>query len=96
MSSLKKFCIATYLNKLGWKNRVNPLCLFLCRKESVSVVKSYTYDDGCESCGTDTFMREPFVVMFSSKYTGMLYKKVVVFEVFFLFTNNFHAKVLKP
>ncbi|KAM4717779.1 deoxyribonuclease-1 isoform 1-T3 [Anableps anableps] len=45
--------------------------LFLYRQEHVSVVKSYTYDDGCESCGTDTFMREPFVVMFSSKYTAL-------------------------
>lgn len=36
----------------------------------MSVVQNYTYDDGCEPCQTDTFMREPFVVMFSSKYTG--------------------------
>uniref|UniRef100_UPI0037E7943D deoxyribonuclease-1 n=1 Tax=Semicossyphus pulcher TaxID=241346 RepID=UPI0037E7943D len=40
--------------------------LFLYREQTVSVVKNFTYDDGCESCGTDTFMREPFVVMFSS------------------------------
>ncbi|XP_056144272.1 deoxyribonuclease-1 [Lampris incognitus] len=40
--------------------------LFLYREQSVSVVKNYTYDDGCEPCGTDTFSREPFVVMFSS------------------------------
>lgn len=44
---------------------------FPSRKERVSVVKSYTYDDGCEPCGTDTFNREPYVVMFSSKYSGM-------------------------
>ncbi|XP_038125190.1 deoxyribonuclease-1 [Cyprinodon tularosa] len=44
--------------------------LFLYRHASVSVVKSYTYDDGCESCGTDAFIREPFVVQFSSKYTA--------------------------
>ncbi|XP_032444184.1 deoxyribonuclease-1 [Xiphophorus hellerii] len=43
--------------------------LFLYRQASVSVVENYTYDDGCEPCGTDTFMREPFVVMFSSKST---------------------------
>ncbi|CAN9505145.1 unnamed protein product [Ophioblennius macclurei] len=43
--------------------------LFLYKKDQVSVDKSYLYDDGCESCGTDAFMREPFVVMFSSKYT---------------------------
>ncbi|XP_030646678.1 deoxyribonuclease-1 [Chanos chanos] len=40
--------------------------LFIYRRQTVSVVKSYLYDDGCEPCGTDTFMREPFNVMFSS------------------------------
>ncbi|XP_047215488.1 deoxyribonuclease-1 [Girardinichthys multiradiatus] len=45
--------------------------LFLYRQASVSVVESYHFDDGCESCGTDTFMREPFVVMFSSRYTAL-------------------------
>ncbi|XP_060921815.1 deoxyribonuclease-1 isoform X2 [Labrus mixtus] len=43
--------------------------LFLYREQIVSVVKSYTFDDGCEPCGTDTFIREPFVVMFSSNTT---------------------------
>lgn len=43
------------------------------REQTVSVVKNYTYDDGCEPCGTDTFMREPFVVMFSSSKTGRLW-----------------------
>ncbi|XP_071390887.1 deoxyribonuclease-1 [Centroberyx affinis] len=45
--------------------------LFLYREQTVSVAKNYTYDDGCESCGTDTFNREPFVVMFSSSYTAV-------------------------
>ncbi|KAM7386034.1 hypothetical protein PAMA_008920 [Pampus argenteus] len=45
--------------------------LFLYREQTVSVVKNYIYDDGCEPCGTDTFMREPFIVMFSSKYTAV-------------------------
>uniref|UniRef100_A0A667WJZ2 Deoxyribonuclease n=1 Tax=Myripristis murdjan TaxID=586833 RepID=A0A667WJZ2_9TELE len=45
--------------------------LFLYREEMVSVAKNYTYDDGCEPCGTDTFNREPFVVMFSSKHTAV-------------------------
>ncbi|XP_012682694.2 deoxyribonuclease-1-like [Clupea harengus] len=40
--------------------------LFLYREQTVSVAKNFTYDDGCEPCGTDTFNREPFVVMFSS------------------------------
>nr|XP_015800656.2 deoxyribonuclease-1 isoform X2 [Nothobranchius furzeri] len=39
------------------------------KEERVAAVKHYTYDDGCEACGTDTFSREPFIVMFSSKYT---------------------------
>uniref|UniRef100_A0A3Q3WKI1 Deoxyribonuclease n=1 Tax=Mola mola TaxID=94237 RepID=A0A3Q3WKI1_MOLML len=55
------------LGRSSYKERY----LFLYREETVSVAKSYTYDDGCESCGTDTFSREPFVVMFSSKYTAV-------------------------
>ncbi|XP_049416779.1 deoxyribonuclease-1-like [Epinephelus fuscoguttatus] len=38
--------------------------LFLYREQTVSVDKSYTYDDR-----TDIFSREPFVVMFSSEQT---------------------------
>uniref|UniRef100_A0A4W6FK87 Deoxyribonuclease I n=1 Tax=Lates calcarifer TaxID=8187 RepID=A0A4W6FK87_LATCA len=55
------------LGRSSYKERY----LFLYRENTVSVVKSYTYDDGCEPCGTDTFIREPFVVMFSSKYTAV-------------------------
>lgn len=39
------------------------------RSDMVSVLGSYYYDDGCESCGTDTFSREPFIVKFSSPTT---------------------------
>lgn len=45
---------------------------FLHREALVSVAKSYTYDDGPEETGQDVFSREPFVVMFSSKHTGMV------------------------
>uniref|UniRef100_A0A4W6DQY1 Deoxyribonuclease I n=1 Tax=Lates calcarifer TaxID=8187 RepID=A0A4W6DQY1_LATCA len=45
------------LGRSSYKERY----LFLYRENTVSVVKSYTYDDGCEPCGTDTFIREPFV-----------------------------------
>ncbi|KAM4634558.1 deoxyribonuclease-1 [Polymixia lowei] len=45
--------------------------LFLYREQTVSVAKNFTYEDGCEPCGTDTFNREPFVVMFSSKDTAV-------------------------
>lgn len=40
------------------------------REDTVSVAQSYQYDDGSEACGTDTFIREPFVVMFSSNHSG--------------------------
>ncbi|KAM6905393.1 deoxyribonuclease-1 [Xenentodon cancila] len=53
------------------RNTYKERYLFLYRKEGVSVAKNYTYDDGCEACGTDTFSREPFVVMFSSKSTAL-------------------------
>ncbi|KAK2832873.1 hypothetical protein Q5P01_016762 [Channa striata] len=51
------------LGRSSYKERY----LFLYREQTVSVAKNYTYDDGCEPCGTDTFIREPFIVMFSSK-----------------------------
>ncbi|KAM9222696.1 deoxyribonuclease-1-like [Leptosomus discolor] len=43
--------------------------LFIYRSDMVSVLGSYYYDDGCEPCGTDTFIREPFIVKFSSPTT---------------------------
>ncbi|XP_056264175.1 deoxyribonuclease-1-like [Pseudoliparis swirei] len=55
------------LGRSSYKERY----LFLYREETVSVAKNYTYDDGCEPCGTDTFIREPFVVMFTSKQTAV-------------------------
>ncbi|XP_027132377.1 deoxyribonuclease-1-like [Larimichthys crocea] len=63
------------LGRSSYKERY----LFLYREQAVSVVKSYTYDDGCEPCGTDTFNREPFVVMFTSKSTYKPWKKGTVF-----------------
>lgn len=53
------------------RNSYKERYLFLYREQTVSVVKNYTYDDGCEPCGTDTFIREPFVVMFSSPTTAV-------------------------
>ncbi|NXL95884.1 DNAS1 protein, partial [Alectura lathami] len=43
--------------------------VFIYRSDIVSVLESYYYDDGCESCGTDIFSREPFIVKFSSPTT---------------------------
>ncbi|XP_022603680.1 deoxyribonuclease-1-like [Seriola dumerili] len=53
------------------RNSYKERYLFLYREDTVSVAKNYTYDDGNELFGTDTFIREPFVVMFSSKYTAV-------------------------
>ncbi|XP_077358605.1 deoxyribonuclease-1 [Festucalex cinctus] len=60
-----KHIVSEPLGRSSYKERY----LFLYREETVSVSKSYTYDDGCEPCGNDTFIREPFVVMFSSNDT---------------------------
>ncbi|XP_076609198.1 deoxyribonuclease-1-like [Chaetodon auriga] len=62
-----KYIVSEPLGRSTYKERY----LFLYREQMVSMAKSYTYDDGCESCGTDTFSREPFVVMFSSQYTDV-------------------------
>ncbi|XP_066498381.1 deoxyribonuclease-1 [Hoplias malabaricus] len=53
------------LGRSSYKERY----LFIYREETVSVVKNFTFDDGCEPCGNDTFIREPFVVMFSSNFS---------------------------
>uniref|UniRef100_A0A3B3ZTM1 Endonuclease/exonuclease/phosphatase domain-containing protein n=1 Tax=Periophthalmus magnuspinnatus TaxID=409849 RepID=A0A3B3ZTM1_9GOBI len=56
------YIVSEPLGRSTYKERY----LFLYREEIVSVEDSYLFDDGCESCGTDTFIREPFNVMFSS------------------------------
>ncbi|KAJ0041765.1 hypothetical protein NL108_007253, partial [Boleophthalmus pectinirostris] len=56
------YIVSEPLGRSTYKERY----LFLYREKTVSVVNSYLFDDGCESCGTDTFNREPFNVMFSS------------------------------
>ncbi|XP_009979964.1 PREDICTED: LOW QUALITY PROTEIN: deoxyribonuclease-1-like 2 [Tauraco erythrolophus] len=53
---------------LGWSSYKEQY-IFIYRSDMVSVLGSYYYDDGCESCGTDTFIREPFIVKFSSPTT---------------------------
>uniref|UniRef100_H3D0P8 Deoxyribonuclease n=1 Tax=Tetraodon nigroviridis TaxID=99883 RepID=H3D0P8_TETNG len=66
-SPLYSHIVSEPLGRSTYKERY----LFLYREASVSVAKNYTYDDGCEPCGTDTFSREPFVVMFSSKQAAV-------------------------
>ncbi|XP_051488434.1 deoxyribonuclease-1-like [Apus apus] len=52
--------------------------VFIYRSDMVSVLGSYYYDDGCESCGNDTFSREPFIVRFSSPTTPEVEEFVMV------------------
>ncbi|XP_060116704.1 deoxyribonuclease-1-like [Heteronotia binoei] len=51
------------------RNSYKEQYLFVYRKDQVSVVNSYLYDDGCEPCGNDTFSREPFVVKFAAPHS---------------------------
>lgn len=62
-----KHIVSEPLGRSSYKERY----LFLYREDTVSVVKNYTYEGSDEVCGTDTFIREPFVVMFSSNYTAL-------------------------
>ncbi|NWI62971.1 DNAS1 protein, partial [Todus mexicanus] len=59
------FLVSVPLGRTSYKEQY----LFIYRSDMVSVLESYYYDDGCESCGTDTFSREPFIVKFSSPTT---------------------------
>ncbi|KAG7237297.1 hypothetical protein INR49_032537 [Caranx melampygus] len=60
-----KHIVSEPLGRSSYKERY----LFLYREQTVSVVQNFTYESSDEHCGTDTFMRKPFVVMFSSRYT---------------------------
>ncbi|XP_027606693.2 deoxyribonuclease-1-like [Pipra filicauda] len=59
------FLVSIPLGRTSYKEQY----LFVYRSDMVSVLGSYYYDDGCESCGNDTFSREPFIVKFSSPTT---------------------------
>ncbi|NXH14521.1 DNAS1 protein, partial [Bucco capensis] len=59
------FLVSKPLGRTSYKEQY----LFVYRSDLVSVLGSYYYDDGCESCGSDTFSREPFIVKFSSPTT---------------------------
>ncbi|NWU92348.1 DNAS1 protein, partial [Upupa epops] len=59
------YLISIPLGRTSYKEQY----LFIYRSDMVSVLDSYYYDDGCESCGTDTFSREPFIVKFFSPTT---------------------------
>ncbi|XP_058536667.1 deoxyribonuclease-1 isoform X1 [Ochotona princeps] len=61
-----RYVVSDPLGRSTYKERY----LFVYRPDQVSVLDSYYYDDGCESCGTDTFSREPAIVKFSSPNTS--------------------------
>ncbi|KAM4695851.1 deoxyribonuclease-1-like [Rhinophrynus dorsalis] len=44
---------------------------YIYREDILKPTQWYHYDDGCENCGTDTFIREPFVARFSSLTTEL-------------------------
>uniref|UniRef100_A0A8C5W6S7 SMB domain-containing protein n=2 Tax=Leptobrachium leishanense TaxID=445787 RepID=A0A8C5W6S7_9ANUR len=45
--------------------------VYIFREDILKPTEWYHYDDGCENCGSDSFLREPFVVRFSSLTTGL-------------------------
>ncbi|XP_075434518.1 DNA-(apurinic or apyrimidinic site) endonuclease 2 isoform X3 [Ascaphus truei] len=44
---------------------------YIYREDILKPTQWYHYDDGCENCGTDTFIREPFVARFASLTTEL-------------------------
>ncbi|XP_075690307.1 deoxyribonuclease-1-like isoform X2 [Rhinoderma darwinii] len=45
--------------------------VYVYREDILKPTEWYHYDDGCENCGTDVFIREPFVARFSSVTTEL-------------------------
>ncbi|XP_073493887.1 deoxyribonuclease-1-like isoform X2 [Phyllobates terribilis] len=45
--------------------------VYVYREDILKPTEWYHYDDGCENCGTDVFIREPFVARFSSPTTEL-------------------------
>ncbi|KYO35949.1 deoxyribonuclease-1 isoform B [Alligator mississippiensis] len=62
---LYSYVVSLPLGRTSYKEQY----LFIYRTGMMSVVDSYYYEDGCESCMNDTFSREPFIVKFSSPHT---------------------------
>ncbi|CAH2316509.1 Deoxyribonuclease I [Pelobates cultripes] len=45
--------------------------VYIYREDILKPTEWYHYDDGCENCGTDSFLREPFVARFTSLTTEL-------------------------
>ncbi|XP_072927691.1 deoxyribonuclease-1-like isoform X1 [Hemitrygon akajei] len=59
------FIISDYLGRSSYKEKY----AFVYKEKILKPMGWYHFDDGCEKCGTDTFMREPFIVHFHSLTT---------------------------
>nr|XP_014347824.1 PREDICTED: deoxyribonuclease-1-like isoform X2 [Latimeria chalumnae] len=56
------FIISSLLGRSSYKEKYG----FVFNEAVLKPTDWYYYNDGCENCGTDTFIREPFIVRFSS------------------------------
>ncbi|KAM9325306.1 deoxyribonuclease-1-like [Gastrophryne carolinensis] len=57
--------ISDHLGRSSYREKY----VYIYREDILKPTEWYHYDDGCENCGTDVFIREPFVARFSSLTT---------------------------
>ncbi|XP_055513177.1 deoxyribonuclease-1-like isoform X2 [Leucoraja erinacea] len=57
------YIISDHLGRRNYREKY----AFIFKENILKPVGWYHFDDGCEKCGTDTFMREPFIVHFHSR-----------------------------
>ncbi|XP_053329574.1 deoxyribonuclease-1-like [Spea bombifrons] len=59
--------ISDHLGRSSYREKY----VYIYREDILKPTDWYHYDDDCENCGTDTFIREPFVARFSSLTTEL-------------------------
>ncbi|KAM3911813.1 deoxyribonuclease-1-like [Leptodactylus fuscus] len=59
--------ISDHLGRSSYREKY----VYIYREDILKPTEWYHYDDGCENCGTDVFIREPFVARFSSLTTEL-------------------------
>ncbi|KAG8587933.1 hypothetical protein GDO81_005823 [Engystomops pustulosus] len=59
--------ISDHLGRSSYREKY----VYIYREDILKPTQWYHYDDGCENCGTDVFIREPFVARFSSLTTEL-------------------------
>nr|XP_033817416.1 deoxyribonuclease-1-like [Geotrypetes seraphini] len=59
--------ISDHLGRSSYREKY----VYIYREDIVKPTRWYHYDDGCENCGTDSFIREPFVAQFQSLITDL-------------------------